>query len=188
MLDPLVLKMLSIGFGLLFLLAAVHKLGDLPRFRATLAAYRVMPVGLVAVAGLTLAVTEALLGAAWLVSFRPAEVAMLSAALLACYTAGIALNLRRGRVHIDCGCSMGRHAGSDQQLSWGLVARNVALLAAALLATVPTSERAVGLIDYVTLLAGLFAAIFLYAAANQLLSNGAAIGAWRNGHGVHSHD
>jgi hypothetical protein len=188
MLDPLVLKLVAIGFGLLFLLAAVHKLGDLPRFRATFAAYQVVPAGLVAPLGLALAVSEALLGAAWLLGIRPAATAVLSAALLVSYTAGIALNLKRGRVHIDCGCSMGRQAGRDQQLSWGLVARNAVLIAAALAATVPVSPRAVGPVDYMTLVAGLLGSVLLYAAANQLLSNGAAIGAWRKRHGGHSHD
>jgi hypothetical protein len=34
----------------------------------------------------------------------------------------------------------------------------------------------------VTLVAGLLAIVLLYGAANQLLSNGAAIGSWRHRH------
>jgi hypothetical protein len=77
---------------------------------------------------------------------------------------------------------MGASAGRDQQLSWGLVARNSILIIAALTATLPASERTIGFVDYVTLVAGLLAIVLLYGAANQLLNNGAAIGTWRNRH------
>ena len=77
---------------------------------------------------------------------------------------------------------MGSHAGRDQQLSWGLVMRNSLLIMAALTATLPASGRTIGFVDYVTLVAGLLAIVLLYGAANQLLSNGAAIGTWRNRH------
>jgi hypothetical protein len=182
MLDPLVLKLVSIGFGLLFLLAAVHKLTTLQRFRATLTAYQLMPAGLTAPMSILLPIIEALLGVAWLLAIRPVEVAIASAGLLACYTAGIAINLLRGRIHIDCGCSMGKHAGGSQLLSWSLVIRNAILIMAALTATVPASGRSIGLVDYVTLVAALLAIVLLYGAANQLLSNGTAIGTWRNRH------
>jgi hypothetical protein len=66
MLDPLVLKLVSICFGLLFLLAAVHKLTAFQTFRGTLAAYQLLPTALVAPASIIVPVFEALLGAAWL--------------------------------------------------------------------------------------------------------------------------
>ncbi len=182
MLDPLILKLVSIGFGLLLLLAAVHKLTALPQFRATLTAYEIMPRALIAPASVLVPGIEALLGAAWLLSIQPVAIALASAVLLGSYTSAIALNLVRGRIHIDCGCSMGASAGRDQQLSWGLVARNSILMVAALAATVPATERAIGLVDYVTLVAALLAIVLLYGAANQLLNNGAAIGTWRNRH------
>ena len=46
MLDPLLLKLASIGFGLLFLLAAVHKLTEFQKFRATFAAYEILPAAI----------------------------------------------------------------------------------------------------------------------------------------------
>lgn len=180
MLDPLILKLVSIGFGLLLLLAAVHKLTLIQKFRATLSAYELLPGALIAPVSISVPIIEALLGAAWLLAIQPVFVALASAVLLASYTSAIAINLLRGRIHIDCGCSMGRSAGRDQQLSWGLVVRNCLLIIAALTATLPASERAVGLVDYVTLFAGLLAIVLLYDAANQLLNNGAAIGTWRN--------
>ena len=182
MLDPLILKLVSIGFGLLLLLAAVHKLTALQKFRATLAAYEILPGPLLALVSIIIPVIEAVLGAAWLLAIQPVIVALASAILLASYTFAIAINLARGRIHIDCGCTMGGSASRDQQLSWGLVGRNSLLIIAALTATVPVTERAIGFVDYVTLVAGLLAIVFLYGAANQLLNNGAAIGTWRNRH------
>ena len=55
--DPLVLKIVSIGFGLMFLLAAVHKLSGLQQFRATLTAYELMPAGMAAAAAVAIAST-----------------------------------------------------------------------------------------------------------------------------------
>ena len=182
MLDPLLLKLVSIGFGLLLLLAAVHKLTALEKFRATLSAYEVLPLALIAPASILVPSIEVLLGVAWLLALQPVFVALASAVLLSAYTSAIAINLLRGRVHIDCGCGMASSAGSDQQLSWGLVLRNLVLIIAALTATMPASERTIGIVDYVTLIAGLLAIVLLYGAANQLLNNGAAIGTWRNRH------
>ena len=63
MLDPLILKLVSIGFGLLLLLAAVHKLTALQKFRATLSAYEILPVALIMPASILVPSIEALLGA-----------------------------------------------------------------------------------------------------------------------------
>jgi hypothetical protein len=182
MLDPLVLKLVSLCFGLLFLLAAVHKLTGLERFRATLAAYQLLPGTLVTPVSIGVPVIEVLLGAAWLLAIDRVSIALASVALLAAYTLAIAINVLRGRIFIDCGCGMASSAGRDQQLSWGLVVRNSLLIIAALAATLPTIDRVIGIVDYVTLVAGLLAIVLLYGAANQLLSNGAAIGTWRKRH------
>ena len=71
MLDPLVLKLVSIGFGLLFLLAAVHKLTSFQKFRATLSNYELLPDAVISPASTLLPIIEALLGAAWLLAIEP---------------------------------------------------------------------------------------------------------------------
>ena len=45
-------------------------------------------------------------------------------ALLALFAAAMAINIRRGRAHIDCGCGQ---SFLKQSLRWSLVARNGAL-------------------------------------------------------------
>ena len=48
MLDPLIVRAISIGLGLMFLLAGYHKLTDGAAFRITLLEYQVLPEALVA--------------------------------------------------------------------------------------------------------------------------------------------
>lgn len=180
MIDPLIAKTLATGFGLLFLLAAVHKLTALRDFRATLEAYRLPPAALVTPVAWITASAELLLGVGWLAGFRPALTAAASAALLFVYTLAMAVNIVRGRVHIDCGCSFGRSSAGIQQLSKGLLFRNSVLIAATVVATLPVATRTLGPADYLVLFAALAALTLAYAAGNQLLTNFAAIGAWRN--------
>jgi hypothetical protein len=179
-LDPLIGTVLSIGFGLMLLMASVHKLSEFGRFRSVLADYRVMPSVVVPVVAATLPIAEIGLGLAWLFADNIALPAAATAALLALYSGSIAANLLRGRVHISCGCGFGKSTGADDALSWGLVLRNLVLLNAAGAATLPAAQRQVGLLDYFTLVTALLAAILLFAAGNQLIRNGAAIRSWRS--------
>ena len=179
MLDPLLATTLSIGFGLLLLMAAVHKLSEFSRFRAVLTEYRVMPAFIVPVVAAVLPAVEIGLGLGWLFAANTAGPALATAALLALYSAGIAGNLLRGRVHISCGCGFGKSTGAEDALSWGLVMRNAVLLSAALAAALPIAQRTVGILDYFTLVAALLALVLMFTAANQLIRNGAAIRSWR---------
>jgi len=179
MLDPLVLAVISIGFGLLFLLAAVHKLTGLQRFRAVLADYRVMPPVAAPLFAIALPVVEIVVGLSWLFSGRHSSVALATVGLLVLYTAAIALNLLRGRVHISCGCGFGKAGEGDDALSWGLVLRNLTLVAAALASLAPQASREMRVFDYFTLVVALLVIALLFAAANQLIRNAAAINSWR---------
>jgi hypothetical protein len=102
-----------------------------------------------------------------------------SAGLLGIYALAIGINIHRGRVHFDCGCGFGGKSDNEQYLSSGLVFRNVILMALALLVLLPVEVRELGFSDYATLMAALLACLLLFAAANQLLTNRAAINTWR---------
>jgi len=184
MLDPLILKAISIGLGLMFLLAGFHKLSDGAKFRITLLEYQVMPDSLVGPASRIIPIIEILLGGAWLFGWYQAGlVAVGSAGLLAVYAFAISLNLYRGRVHFDCGCGFGGKRDDEQYLSGGLVIRNGVLIVAALATLLPSTNRELAFADYMTLGAALLAMVLLFGAANQLLANRAAINTWRKGHG-----
>ena len=177
MLDPLALTLISISFGLMFLLASAHKLRALDTFRAVLADYRVMPAFIVPVVAVALPLFEAAIGLAWL--FSIISLWLPTTVLLVLYTAGISINLLRGRVHISCGCGFGASTTTDEALSWGLVIRNVILTGAALITSMPVASRSVGILDYATLVLALVVIVLLFTAGNQLIRNMAAINTWR---------
>ena len=180
MFDPLIVKAISIGLGLMFLFAAYHKLANAAAFRVTLLEYQLLPQWLVTPAARLIPIIEIILACSWLLSFyNQAMTAIGSAVLLGIYALAIGINLYRGRVHFDCGCSFGGKDQNEQFLSGGLVARNLLLIATALMTLMPVSTRAFGFGDYATLLAALMAVTFLFAAANQLISNRATINTWR---------
>lgn len=178
--DPLVSKIIAIGLGLMFLAAAWHKVGDRAQFRVTLLEYQVLPQSLVAPAAVLLPLLEAALGLSWLAGYPDTGLtAIASASLLAAYALAIGINLFRGRVHFDCGCGFAGKSDNEQYLSGGLLLRNAVLIVLALSTLWPAGRRDLGIGDYLTLLAALLAISLLFAAANQLLANRAAINTWR---------
>lgn len=179
MLDPVVSMTLSVGFGLMLLLASLHKMGELDRFRHILADYRVVPDRLLPAVAILVPAVEAGLGLAWLFAGAKAGPAVLTAGLLCLYTAVIGINLARGRVHISCGCNFGTSAGGADALSAWLVVRNLVLIAACAGATLPPSARSATAADYLTVGAALAVIVTLFAASNQLIRNAAAIHSWR---------
>jgi hypothetical protein len=78
----------------------------------------------------------------------------------------MAVNLRRGRRDVDCGCF---GPARRRPISSTLVARNVALAAAALTVALPVQPRALIWIDAVTITAGVLLLALLYAAIDGLL-------------------
>lgn len=117
--------------GLVFVLAAVGKLRNRAVFPGVVANYRLLPVMAVAPVALLLPWIELATGIALLAGERRIAPAI-ATVLLVLFAAAMAVNIRRGRDHIDCGC------GGDtlrQPLRPALVTRN--LLLAVTLATVP---------------------------------------------------
>ena len=81
--------------ALMFLDAWRHKIASLPRFKANLAAYRMVPKGMVGFAAGLLLLLEGLVGLALLGLER---IGLIGAALLlALYLCAIVMNLLRGR-------------------------------------------------------------------------------------------
>jgi hypothetical protein len=123
--------------GLVFVLAAVQKLQHWRIFAGVLANYRLLPPLLVAPAAILLPPAEILVGLLLLsAQLRPLG-ALAAIALLVLFAMAMAINLRRGRSEIDCGCG---HSFLKQNLAWLLVGRNAglaALLVPSLLFTSP---------------------------------------------------
>jgi hypothetical protein len=164
-LDPALALVLRAGLALLFASTALAKLRDLAGFAAAVAGYRLLPERLARAAALGFVVAELALAVGLLAPARHALASLGAAALLLLYAAAIAWNLARGRRDIDCGC--GGPFG-QQTLSEGLVLRNLALAAAALVCVLPETERALGWLDLVTVLGAVACGALLLAAAHAL--------------------
>ena len=177
--DPFLLRFVSLGFALLFLLTSVHKLTGLEEFQAALTDYRLVPSGLVRLTAYLIPMMEVSLALGWLFAVQIQIVAYASAGLLAAYGLAMGINLLRGRVHIGCGCGFGGALQHDQQLSVGLVLRNVGLASIALIVTLPGSQRELGAGEYMMLLSAVAVSALLYASVSQLVQNSAAIHSWR---------
>lgn len=124
--DPSILMASRVLGALVFGTAVAGKLRHRAAFVGVVANYRLVPDPLAApaaglVIGLELLVTAALLSGVGL-----AAGAGLAVALLLGFAGAMAINLRRGRREIDCGCFQ---SALRQQLSWALVARNLVLAA-----------------------------------------------------------
>ncbi|MBS0307006.1 MAG: methylamine utilization protein MauE [Proteobacteria bacterium] len=168
MLDPTLPQMFAAALAIVLLGGAWHKLRDMEGFVAAVEQYRLLPAALTAPAAWLLLAVELAAGVLLLPLATRAGGAWLALALLALVTTAVAINLRRGRRDIDCGCG-GPEGGPH--LSWGLVLRNGVLGAAALLAVAAPAPRELVWLDRLTVLAGALALWGLYAAANQLMAN-----------------
>lgn len=163
--DPVLHWAVRGGLAAMFASAAVHKLRDVASFAATIRSYRVLPAAASATAAVVLPIAEFATAIALVVRFSPYAVAN-ALALLALYSAAIALNLARGRRDIDCGC-LG--PGHRQPLSEWLLVRNATAAIAATVLLAPVETRPWSWLDAVagSLCVACFA--MLWVAANRLL-------------------
>ncbi|MBX2837411.1 MAG: hypothetical protein KTR35_11190 [Gammaproteobacteria bacterium] len=178
--DPLIIKLISVGFGAMLVLAALHKFTSISGFRVILIEYQILPDKLVPLTSYLIPSFELVLGAAWILSiYFNGLTAFGTAILLFVYAVAMGINIKRGRVHFDCGCSFGGSAKAGPILSIGHIVRNIILIAGALITLLPVTERAIGLSDFLVLLATILTIAFLLGSINQLLANRAAISVWR---------
>jgi hypothetical protein len=139
---PLLGVAASVAVALLFAVAGIDKLRHRDLLPGVIANYRLLPDALVAPAAALLPGVELLVAAGLLLGFAPLA-PMVAIALLLVFAAAMAINIGRGRRHIDCGCG---HAGLHQQLGWSQVARNL-VLAMALLPALAAGRADLGMAD-----------------------------------------
>lgn len=168
--DPLFPMASAVAMAMLFGAAALHKLTGAARFGAVVGDYRLLPTPLVPLAavGIPLVELAAALAALRVLLGGNASLLAPAAGLLLLYGGAIAVNLARGRRHIDCGCTA--FGAPEATIGWSLVARNLGVAAVVLLlAAAPADPRAVGAADVIALIGVALAAPALYV----------AFGAWR---------
>jgi hypothetical protein len=110
--------------GLAFLVAATQKTRHWKILFGVIANYRLLPRMMVVPAGVLLPLLEMGVGLLLLSAMALPWSLLAAGILLALFAAAMAINLRRGRAHIDCGCGQ---SFLKQTLSWSLVARNAVL-------------------------------------------------------------
>lgn len=170
--EPGLLIAAASAIALSWLMAAsgVAKLRNRRDHARALDAYALLPAGAGRWLVPALGVAECAAAAAiWPRGTRVAA-AVLMLALLVLYSAAIAINLVRGRRDIECGCG---GAATHVPLSGWLLARNAALMAAALAVCAAPHALALAAASWPAALAALAVAtllVLLYNGANFLLS------------------
>ena len=114
--------------GALFLWAAATKVPDMNAFAQELANYRLLPAVLVPWAASAVVGVEIVAGLALVTGFAVRAAAVVIAGLLLAFIAFLSQALLRG-LDLRCGC----FGGGSGPVSWATVARDLAMLAAALL-------------------------------------------------------
>ncbi|HUD91945.1 MauE/DoxX family redox-associated membrane protein [Sphingobium sp.] len=115
----------SIAVGLLFLAAGIAQWRHRALLPGVIANYRLLPAALIGPASGALPLAEVATGAALLIGLHPLSV-LAAMTLLLLFAGAMAINILRGRGHIDCGCG---HGALRHPIGWPLVARNIALAA-----------------------------------------------------------
>lgn len=168
MLDPAVGLLMTATIALLFASASVHKLRDLARFEEIFAAYGVLTFVSRLRLSWVVPVLEAGVAVGLLFDTSRVYAAALGIALLLVYAAAIAVNLKRGRRDLACGCG-----GPDdrQPIAAWMLGRNsaIALLLAGG-ACVPWTGRPLGFTDGVTVVGGVVTLALVYLCMEQLMS------------------
>jgi hypothetical protein len=173
-LDPVLSWVIRAALGLLMAAAAVHKAVDLAAFNGTLRDYQILPTRFVAFAAPLIVVVEATIAIGLLLPDVAPLAAPLCGGLLLVYSGAIAVNLARGRRHIDCGCLGPRGRGQsrgEQTLSGWLLVRNGVLVAASLLAATPPATRPLLWVDGISIFGGLVVLVLLFQSANLLAAH-----------------
>jgi hypothetical protein len=155
--DPLPQFTAAILLAVVFASAAVGKLMELSTFAAVVENYRILPRLLAAPVAYVLPVVELAVALALLVPVTRPAAAGAAAILLGVFALAIGINVRRGRLTIDCGCFRSTHR---QRISWWMVLRNLLLMALALTCLADATARVLGLADFAL---GAFGAAALFA-------------------------
>lgn len=178
--DPVLSHALGAALSVVFLFGAWQKLREHEEFAAVLENYRLLPSATVNWMAWLLSLVEAIAGVLLLFQATRMPAALLAFALLFLVTLAVAINLLRGYSEIECGCGGFSGGVGGQTISWGLVVRNLALIAAIPWIAAEAVMRDLLWIDYMTVACATLALLGLYALVSQLLATQPRLGALRN--------
>ncbi len=165
-LDPALAWILRTSLAALFATAVFHKLRDPRAFLHTFSEYEILPSRLTTPGALGLIAAEVLVVAGYCLDPFGVRPGLAALSLLLLYSLAIGLNLLRGRREIDCGC-LGP-ASRQTRLSPWLLVRNGVLAFGAGATSLPVSERALHLVDGISVLGGFLMLVLLFNAIQLL--------------------
>jgi len=123
--------------GVVFLAAALGKIGDAGAFAGQIHHFRLLPFGLENTLAITLPWIELIAALALLLRYRPRAGAVVTAGLMALFVFVVAAAVARG-LDIECGCF---GTADASRVGTAKLIENVGLLALALIASLKPAER-----------------------------------------------
>ena len=169
-LDPIFGQTISFGLSMLFMLAALDKLQHHEAFVGVLKNYALLPTQVLRFSAFAIALAEGFIAFGLMLDASRETAALFAASVLGVYALAMALTLKRGLQHVDCGCTLGEGGGINV-VSKGLIYRNIAMTLIALSLIVPISQRALTITDIVAIAFGVLVLGLCYATINQLIAN-----------------
>lgn len=151
--------------AILYARASLHKLFDLTAFSGFVEDYQLAPRTWSKAIALALALGETAIAAALVAPLTRPFGLVAGAALLALYGAAMAINIRRGRSYIECGCG-----GPVQLINGATLLRNGALALIALLGLVGPGDG-LGAAEAFTAIAGGATLFIGFLLAEQMIAN-----------------
>jgi hypothetical protein len=166
-LDPAIGLLITASIALLFAGAGAHKLRDLKAFDEIFAAYGLMPTMPRVRISWLVPLLEMAVAAGLVIKLSRPFAGVLAILLLSGYAAAIAVNLKRGRRDLACGCG-----GPERRTiaAW-MVWRNLLMALAAAAVFLPWTHRPFSLTDAFTVAFGLPTIALIYLCIDQLLDN-----------------
>ncbi len=137
MLDSLAQLTVTWALALLFAAAFVHKARSGTQWAGALDQYRLLPEQLVVAGALLLPVLELLTAGLLLWSRTRAAGSLTGGLLLLVYAGALAINLRRGRTALDCGC----FGSQSTAIAPWMVGRNLLLVLLCCTLLLPVKPR-----------------------------------------------
>lgn len=170
-LDPVIGILMVASLALLFASAGAHKLRDLKRFEEIFSAYELMPPDNRVRISWLVPILEMAVAVGLILDISRPFAGALGIALLLGYAAAMAVNLRRGRRDLACGCG---GPNDRRPIAPWMVWRNVLIALGAMAAFATWSGRRLTLTDGITVAFGVPTIALIYLCIGQLFGN-----AWR---------
>ena len=134
---PVIVVLAQLGIAVVFLAAALGKVGDAAAFARQIYYFRMLPPGLENLLAITLPWVELLAALSLLLRVRPRAGAVVTAGLMGVFVFVVAAAVARG-LDIECGCF---GTADASRVGTSKLIENIALLALALVASLEPAKR-----------------------------------------------